>query len=227
MAAQLLFMSITIGLPVLFAVYAYVNKRLSILLLGALAFIGSQILFRIPLLKYVAEQSTTFQLWQVTKPLLMMLVLAATAGIVEELARWLLMRYCVTAKTYTNGLLFGLGHGGVEALLLVGIPMLTHLQVIPMLPLLLSSFERLCAMLVHISLSIIVLTAVRRKAFRYCVYAMLVHTSVNFIVVYVASNYSAVVAEVVLSIATVLCGSIAFVNWRRNQQYEKMEYINM
>jgi uncharacterized membrane protein YhfC len=48
-------------------------------------------------------------------------VLALTAGLFEEVGRYLGYRYLVkTDKTWQVGLMFGAGHGGLESMLLVG-----------------------------------------------------------------------------------------------------------
>lgn len=44
-----------------------------------------------------------------------------TSGIFEEGARWIVMRYWAKGvRTWPTGVAFGLGHGGIEALLLIG-----------------------------------------------------------------------------------------------------------
>ena len=90
---------------------------------GALTFVASQLarflflyvlgnilttLVRIP-----ADSMTVF--W------INLLVLSLTAGIFQETARWLvLQRFATAARGWRNAVMFGAGHGGIEAILLVG-----------------------------------------------------------------------------------------------------------
>lgn len=49
-------------------------------------------------------------------------VMLATSGLFEESTRWIVMRYWAKrVRTWDEGIGFGLGHGGIEALLLLGI----------------------------------------------------------------------------------------------------------
>ena len=49
-------------------------------------------------------------------------VMLATSGLFEESTRWIVMRYWAKrVRTWEEGVGFGLGHGGIEALLLLGI----------------------------------------------------------------------------------------------------------
>jgi uncharacterized membrane protein YhfC len=84
---------------------------------GALVFFVAQVVLRFP--------------WQIplarriqSHPELMLRFLifsALTAGIFEETGRWLGYRYLVRERTPLTGVMMGLGHGGLESMLLVGI----------------------------------------------------------------------------------------------------------
>jgi uncharacterized membrane protein YhfC len=59
---------------------------------------------------------------------LLALFLGLTAGIFEEVGRWLGMRYMMKKQWDTkNGIAFGIGHGGIESLVLVSISMVSNL----------------------------------------------------------------------------------------------------
>ncbi len=50
-----------------------------------------------------------------------------TAGIFEETARWICFRYLLKKRRrFSDGIVFGLGHGGAEALLITGIGYLNN-----------------------------------------------------------------------------------------------------
>ena len=124
-----------------------------------------------------------------------------TAGLFEEGFRFLGYRYLFSPskRTWRNGLMYGTGHGGIEAILLVS---LTHLflfvflrfapgilpfgytQEILALPAympLVATLERVLALSIQIGLSIIVLQCFVRKSLRYLGYAIGLHTAVDFV----------------------------------------------
>lgn len=90
-------------------------------LYGALVFFLSQLITRIPAVQaasiFLAPslQSSDWLLygWYI--------VLALTAGLFEEVGRYLGYRYLVKEdKTWRVGLMFGAGHGGLESMVLIG-----------------------------------------------------------------------------------------------------------
>ncbi|WP_175823584.1 YhfC family glutamic-type intramembrane protease [Burkholderia sp. BCC0419] len=141
--------------------------------------------------------------WLGTEPRwhLPMLVFAAlTAGLFEECGRWVAFRYLLPKRhDAQTAVMLGLGHGGLEAMLLVGAGfvvlgagyLLAHAGVVvpegaqsligsqfagmtlasPFLAL----FERVSAMAAHVGLSLIVLQAFVRGAKRWLVYAIALH----------------------------------------------------
>ncbi|HLE16057.1 MAG TPA: YhfC family glutamic-type intramembrane protease, partial [Anaerolineales bacterium] len=59
------------------------------------------------------------------------LILGLSAGSFEELARWAGYRWWVKdARSWSRGLLYGAGHGGVEALLLGGLVLVTYINMV-------------------------------------------------------------------------------------------------
>ena len=87
---------------------------------GALAFVVSQLLIRIPILQLVLPQFTWFSMLPLY-PWVYGLFLGVTAGLAEESARWIAVKCFLKEKrSFEHGLAFGLGHGGIEAMLLVG-----------------------------------------------------------------------------------------------------------
>lgn len=92
---------------------------------GMLAFVASQVLTRIPLMIWLSGQDAGWAQWLVSGP-----VASFTAGLFEETGRllvmlWLLRRF----HRWIDGISFGLGHGGIEAVLLVGLNQLVSLTV--------------------------------------------------------------------------------------------------
>lgn len=146
-------------------------------LIGMLAFVISQILLRMPLLNQL-QGRLSFQFFVIRQPMLYVLLLAFSAGLFEEFARYLgFLSVKKHHNSFYDALAFGLGHGGVEAFLLVGIPLLgvnAGIQGVW-----LGLLERCFAMLAHVMLSVIVWYGVKEQKVRYVLLAVLVHTGLN------------------------------------------------
>lgn len=97
------------------------------LIAGAVAFVVPQMFIRIPIMQYVLPQMD----WYVNLPnnsvFLYALFLGFTAGLFETVGRYLTLKLFIREKTgYYTGLSHGIGHGGIEAILLVGINTLVY-----------------------------------------------------------------------------------------------------
>ncbi|MEC1177788.1 YhfC family glutamic-type intramembrane protease [Metasolibacillus meyeri] len=221
---KLFFIISVIILPLLFFLYALYKKNVIPFILGVVAFSCSQLLIRIPLINFIAKESSTYQFWSATKPMLILFLLALSAGIFEETARWLAMRFFLKTYTLRNGILFGLGHGGIEAVTIVGIPVVVnYFYIMQPFQLYMSGIERLCAMGIHVCLSIFVLIAVRQGKFIYCSYAILLHATVNFATGFVAMHTTPLMTEVCLVVLSTAVILITYLFWRRKKD-EKVLY---
>jgi uncharacterized membrane protein YhfC len=108
------------------ALGAYLIRRFrtgwGLFLVGAVTFIGSQI-FHIPFNSYVLDPLlASIGFGAETGPGLTLavaaLLLGLSAGVFEEGARWLAYRFWIRkARTWPQGVVFGSGHGGAEALI--------------------------------------------------------------------------------------------------------------
>jgi uncharacterized membrane protein YhfC len=113
-AAYIISFTGMILLPILLWVYFTRRFALSwrLVLAGALTFVAAQIL-HIPLVAALGS------FLQNSSLVANAIILGLLAGIFEETARYILFRYILkNVKTWKEGILVGLGHGGVEALLL-------------------------------------------------------------------------------------------------------------
>ena len=203
---------------------------------GMLAFALSQVLTRLPLMAYLSTVQQPWAQFLVSAP-----VASYTAGLFEETGRllvmlWLLRRF----HRWVDGVSFGLGHGGLEALLLVGLSSVTNLalamminagQVPPGVPaaalealkatltstpsgiFYLAGVERISALALHVGLSVLVLWGIvaGRRLLGWTL-AVLVHGTANLAVVLTASVAPVLVAELLL-IALVAAFWVLFV-WR-------------
>ncbi|MEI6102278.1 MAG: YhfC family glutamic-type intramembrane protease, partial [Eubacteriales bacterium] len=92
--------------------------------LGIAVFTVFQLFTRIPLLG-ILQNTGWFVLFEQTNTVAYILALAFTAGLFEEGGRFIGMRFFMKKNlSWNNGIVFGLGHGGIEAFVLVGIPIL-------------------------------------------------------------------------------------------------------
>lgn len=90
-------------------------------LFGVLAFVVSQVLLRIPLMNYAATHFAWYQIFSM-KTIPFSIFTAFTAGLFEETARLLCFRFFLKdRRRNVDGIVFGFGHGGIEAFLLVGL----------------------------------------------------------------------------------------------------------
>lgn len=128
------------------------------------------------------------------------------AGIFEETGRFVAFKFVLQDRGEpVTALSYGLGHGGIEAFLLVGLTMIANLSLglaytrgalppeaaemaeaitgTPTVMFLWAGIERLSAVLLHVSNSVLVFAAVWDGKRRLFPAAILTHTAVNFIAV--------------------------------------------
>ncbi len=125
-AFMLLSIVIVFGVPIGLWLYFYKSYKIAFkaVAVGALVFFVFQILLRIPLLSLLAgmgwiKNITGSGSW--LNILFYALFLAFTAGIFEEVGRYLGFKFFLRKElAWKNGVAFGVGHGGAEAVLLVG-----------------------------------------------------------------------------------------------------------
>lgn len=175
---------VSIGIPLIVFIYACFKKYYIPFLLGVVTFMVSQVLLRIPLLEYLAKNSSDYLLFSATNPILFAIVVGGlSAGIFEEMSRFLVMRFMMKLKEWKTGFIFGVGHGGIEAVIFVGISAFSLLFSPTAISYnesyAIAGVERFFAIVLHVGLSIIVLQGVVQKRFRYVLLAVLIHTFVN------------------------------------------------
>lgn len=208
MGSMLFAAVISLGIPLAVAIYAIVQRRFWPFMLGVLAFILSQVLFRLPILQLLEVKSIGYTMFSATRPVLFAILLALSAGLVEELARYFFMRFLLKERSWQTGFLFGAGHGGVEAVLLVGlgavIMMFTASDLIAESDFLVGGIERFFAMVLHIGLSLLVLRSVLDERMSYLWLAIFIHTFVNSLAgilpLYFSSTLAIVMVEVSLAV---------------------------
>ena len=180
---------------------------------GALVFLVFQLLTRIPMvtvlqatvLMHLLLTSTAFTwIW--------LLILALSAGLFEEVGRYVGYRLFMRGepKTWAKAVMFGLGHGGLESMVLVGgqivlnaintlllltlnvnrLPVAQRQNIVHLfadinaepfwLPLL-SAWERLWTLPLQVALAVMVLQVFRRQQIVWLFLAILFHALVDFV----------------------------------------------
>ena len=120
-------------LPLGLTVYFYKKRQIHLraVLIGALVFFVFQILLRIPIISFISTLSwySRVATWRWFPGILILpLFLALTAGLFEEIGRFFGYRFFLRERlSWWNGVAMGIGHGGTEALLLVGLGNLNNI----------------------------------------------------------------------------------------------------
>lgn len=207
-------------------------------LAGGLTFIASQIL-HIPLVLGLNNFMQSASL------LVNAIILGLLAGIFEETARYILFTFILKkSRSWKEGVLVGLGHGGTEAILVGIFGALTlanmiayryiDLSTVPSIPAdqlelakqqvesfwstqpymaFVGFFERVFAMCLHVSLSIMVLYSILKRQAIWFWLASLWHAFVDAVAVYVGQSVGVLQTEGLVAIFAAI--SLWIVFWMR------------
>lgn len=207
---------ISIGIPLGILIYFAIKKKQFVkpFLVGALVFLVSQVVLRMPLLNGVVAKTDWFYNMSVLNPILYAVFLGLTAGIFEEVGRFIGFKTGLKKnRTWYDGIAFGLGHGGIEAILFAGISSIQNLYVIfslnngtfnsslvgaseetvrgifdstSSIMVLYGGIERISAIIMHIGFTMLVLYGINKgKKALYLLWAILAHGVVDTTVVVV------------------------------------------
>lgn len=201
---------------------------------GALVFFVSQVVLRLPWQIPLGRWIQGHPEWIIA----FLLFSSFTAGLFEETGRWAGYKYLLRDERSPRiAVMFGLGHGGFEAILLAGLPLAGLLVtwvmaahgLIPPGPAVegirqqtavldpwkvqLAALERASAMAVHVGLSLVVLQVWVRGGIRWLVLAILLHFAVNSIaaILVLELRLSALIGELVL---VAMAASVLTLGWR-------------
>lgn len=200
------------------ACYRYVRRRYDarwgVFSAGATGFAASQAV-HLPLNALLAAAVTrplSAHLGPSAQLSLRALVLGLSAGLCEELTRLVVLRYWKkSARGLGAGLAYGVGHGGLEALL-TGFTALSTLLTVrfssrvspaaaaryfqtPFYDPLLAGAERVCAVTFHLCASLLVMLAVQRGVRWPLALAILWHATTDGVAYYLAQRFGRGVAE--------------------------------
>lgn len=224
-------------LPIILWIYFTRKFALSwrLVLAGGLTFIASQVL-HIPLVIGMGSFLQSASL------LVNAIILGLLAGVFEETARYILFRLILKdVKSWKEGILVGLGHGGTEAVILgilatVGfVTMIGYrnidLSTVPSIPAdqlelarqqveaywstpwyiaLVGFVERIFAICLHVSLSVMVLYAVAYRKPIWFWLALLWHAFVDAVAVYVVQEGGILAVEGLVAVFAIISLWIVF-----------------
>jgi uncharacterized membrane protein YhfC len=231
--------SVCLVAPILLALWwrRRTGAPLSAFGVGALVFFIAQIVLRLPWQVPLARRIQGHP-----ELLFAFLIFSSfTAALFEETGRWAGYRYLLRERTRRTGVMLGLGHGGLEAILLVGFPLLGLLftwelasrGMIAPGPTLdavrrqtsslgfwsvqLATLERASGMATHVGLSLIVLQVWMRGGLRWLFLAMTLHFAVNVVGVTLLHqlHVPALLAELVVA---VLAAAVLVLGWRLTER---------
>jgi uncharacterized membrane protein YhfC len=157
------------------------------------------------------------------------------AGLFEETGRFLAFKTVLRSRQDKdqNALMYGAGHGGFEAITVLGIPMINNIiysvfltrmnEVFSTLVstssglFLLGAAERILAIILQIAFSVLVWFSVKQKNRRYLYPAAIgLHFIVDAVTVLLSRNgMSAAAVEGMVCILTVICALFAWFVWNR------------
>lgn len=200
---------ISIILPIVTAIYFYKKYKISFknVAVGALIFFVFVIILEALMHRYILITNTTTSIF-FSNPWLYAIYGAFAAGIFEETGRFVGYRFLLKGRTERkDALAYGIGHGGLEAILLGGITSIQNLVFAIMinngtldakLPevnaqqihnslistssylFLLGGFERASAFAIQLLLSLVVLYGIKERKYIYLLYAILIHAAIDF-----------------------------------------------
>lgn len=191
---------------------AWVRKKYSASMLsffvGMIAFYLAVMVLETPINSYLLTLNPTTSKFLTSNPIVFALFGGLMAGLFEETARLISFKFFLKKQTrIQDGLAYGIGHGGIEAILLVamtnlnniiignlinqqalqtlGLPqeletmITTQLVQTPSVMFYVGGIERLLTLVVHIALSLIVFKAVKERRYAYYGLAILLHMMLN------------------------------------------------
>lgn len=219
------------------------NASLLYFIMGVIVFSVFQLLLRIPMIQFLSVQ-TWFVVNISSNTYIYVAFLAITAGLFEEVGRYIAFRYfLMDGRHWENGVAFGIGHGGIEAVSIVGINYILFFLlslninygwfqgIIAYLPQIdvaksiltstssemffLAGVERFFVIFIHIAFSLLVLDSVRKNKIGALFLAIFLHALLDFASVLLSGNI--LIVEGIIA----LIGIISIYYIRRKKRFWK------
>lgn len=232
-AAHILNFSLMIAMPVGLAIYLARKLKTEWRLfgIGVLTFVLSQV-FHIPFNQWVLQPLLDNLELSLAQQGLQLAVVGVfyglSAGLFEEISRYLGYRLWIKdERDWTSALMYGAGHGGIEAILLGGLVFFGFIQALtlrgvalntvvdadqveilraqleaywsaPWHLAILGAVERLAAILFHLSATVIVLQAFKRHKFFWVLLAVGWHMLLDAVAVYASQTWNPYITEAII-----------------------------
>lgn len=243
--ARILNFSLMIAMPIGLAVFLVRKLKTEWYLfgIGTATFILSQV-FHIPFNHWVLKPLVaslgldfTQKGWQLAA---MGVIFGLSAGLFEEIARYLGYRFWVKSdRNWGSALMYAAGHGGIESIILGILVLLSFIQVIslrgvdlasvvgadqielvqaqieaywatPWHLAILGALERLSTICFHLSATVLVLQVFIRKKIAWLALAIVWHTLVDAIAVYASQTWNPYITEGIILVFGILSLGIIY-----------------
>jgi uncharacterized membrane protein YhfC len=194
-------------------------------ILGAICFTVSQPLLRMKILQHL-QQSPAFILAYMQNSLFIGILIAFSAGVFEEGFRFLFRQFVIRPREsdILQPMIFGLGHGIAEAVIVLGPAFL----LVPVAQLGLGILERFLVIILHMGLTVTVWNGFQtNRRMRYLLLAILIHGGVNSLIPLLAPLPNAVLLiEGALAVIVVLMTGYIYYSrkyyFRRRESHEQI-----
>jgi len=229
-ASYIIAVIIEIGLPIILAIYVHRKYRVSyaIFFLGIAFFLIS--LVRIPLNSIFSSFIYKYLIGDLAY-MLSVLFASFTAGLFEEGVRVLALGIIIKKRSFEKAIMYGIGHGGGgESMILVGFSVLISFIAFKFFPEIIPSnitgqisgiswyvplvgaVERIFAMVIQVSLSILIISAFTRKRYYFILIAVLYHTVIDFVAAYINYRFNNILfTEIIVFIFAAISAVIIYI----------------
>ena len=245
---------ISLALPIGGIIYLKKKYKasLKIFFIGMLSFFISVQILEAPIHSYFLSINKTTSEFLLGSPIAYMLYGGLMAGIFEETARLVSFKYLIKDRNNINAITYGIGHGGIEAILIGAMSSLnaiiysvlinkggfeflmksasvsneiinaTHDQFVNTSSYiwLITGSERIIAMLIHISLSVLVCYAIKEKKYIYYGIAIIIHAIIDFPAALYQTGVidNMILVEVIILILAILLATLVFRKFIKKSQ---------
>jgi uncharacterized membrane protein YhfC len=245
-AARILNFSLMIAMPIVLAVY--LSRKLKtewrLFGIGVLTFILSQIL-HVPFNYWLLTPILEVLGLSITQPGFQLVIVGLfyglSAGLFEEVSRYIgYSLWIKDDRDWKSALMYGIGHGGIESILLGGLVLVAFIQVIalqgtdlstvvdadqieiaraqidaywaaPWHLAILGAVERLATILFHLSATILVLQSYLRKNILWLLLAIAWHMVVDAVAVFASQTWNPYITEGVILVLGFLSLGVVFI----------------
>ena len=215
---------ISLILPILISIFLIVRSKayLKPIIIGVLTFLIFQVFTRIYIIQVILPTQVWYILFTYQYPVMYAFLLSLTAGLFEEIGRYIMMKFILRKMELKQALAFGIGHGGIEAMLFVGFALImTNPATLDTQNLMLSGLERLSAIIFHCGFSVLVYQMLFKGKKYHLIYSITLHTLVNFVsVILMMNGVNLWILEGLLLIFALLMVYFIKTQWR--SEYEKI-----